>query len=148
MKDEELFLLDSNVLIYAYDKDEDKKRKIASNLLSSCFKKERKFALTNQILAEFSSIFLQKGKGNVGFLKLIINDIFNCPEFLKLTYNERTILQALTIKEKFKIPFWDSLIVATMKENGIYHIYTENIKDFNIFGIEALNPFEKLEDEE
>ena len=28
MKDEEIFLLDSNVLIYAYDKDEDKKRKI------------------------------------------------------------------------------------------------------------------------
>jgi len=26
-------------------------------------------------------------------------------------------------------------------ENGIYHIYTENIKDFNISGIKAINPF-------
>ena len=143
MKDEELFLLDSNVLIYAYDKNEDKKREIASNLLSSCFKKERKFALTNQILAEFSSIFLQKGKGDINFLRLIINDLLNCFEFIKLIYNEKTILQALTIKEKFKIPFWDSLIIATMKENGIYNIYTENIKDFNISGINAVNPFGK-----
>ena len=72
---------------------------------------------------------------------MIINDILNCPEFVKLIYNERTILKALSIKEEFKIPFWDSLIIATMKENGIYHIYTENIKDFNIFGIKAINPF-------
>ncbi len=143
MKDEEIFLLDSNVLIYAYDKDEDKKRKIASNLLSFCFKKEKKFALTNQILAEFSSIFLQKGKGDINFLRLIINDILNCFEFIKLVYNERTILKALTIKEEFKIPFWDSLIIATMKENGVHNIYTENIKDFNIAGIKAINPFEK-----
>jgi len=141
MKDEEIFLLDSNVLIYAYDKDEDKKRKIASDLLSFCFKKEKKFALTNQVLAEFSSIFLQKGKGDINFLRLIINDILNCPEFVKLIYNERTILKALSIKEEFKIPFWDSLIIATIKENGIYHIYTENIKDFNISGIKAINPF-------
>ncbi len=143
MKDEKIFLLDSNVLIYAYDKNEDKKRKIASNLLSSCFKKEKRLVLTNQILAEFSSIFLQKGKGDINLLKLIINDILNCVEFIKLTYNERTILRALAIKEEFKIPFWDSLIIATMKENGIYNVYTENIKDFNIAGIKAVNPFEK-----
>jgi len=99
--------------------------------------------LTNQILAEFSSIFLQKGKGDINFLRLIINDLLNCFEFIKLIYNEKTILQALTIKEKFKIPFWDSLIIATMKENGIYNIYTENIKDFNISGINAVNLFGK-----
>lgn len=141
MKDEDIFLLDSNIIIYAYDKDENEKRKIASDLLSLCFKKEKKFALTNQILAEFSSIFLQKGKGDISSLKLIISDLLNCSELIKLIYNERTLIQALTIKEEFKIPFWDSLIIATMKENGIYNIYTENIKDFNIFGIKAVNPF-------
>jgi predicted nucleic acid-binding protein len=33
--------------------------------------------------------------------------------------------------EKYKMSFWDSLIAATMIENGILNIYTENSKDFN-----------------
>ncbi len=38
--------------------------------------------------------------------------------------------------------FWDSLLAATMKENNIFNIYTENIKDFKVPWINAINPVE------
>ena len=40
------------------------------------------------------------------------------------------------------INYWDAFIAATMIENKIFNIYTENTKDFlKIDGIKARNPF-------
>jgi predicted nucleic acid-binding protein len=59
--------------------------------------------------------------------------------------NAGIILNLLTskISKQHKIHFFDSLLAATMQENGISKILTENVKDFNkIAGIEAENPFD------
>jgi predicted nucleic acid-binding protein len=46
----------------------------------------------------------------------------------------------------YKIPFWDALIVATMEENSIDTIITENEKDFKkVKWIKTINPFKKAE---
>lgn len=55
-----------------------------------------------------------------------------------------TLKKAMDISIKKNIEYWDALIAATMIENNISHIYTENIKDFRIEGITAVNPFEKF----
>lgn len=39
--------------------------------------------------------------------------------------------------------FWDALLAATMRRNGIFNIYTENAKDFKASWISAVNPFAK-----
>jgi predicted nucleic acid-binding protein len=42
--------------------------------------------------------------------------------------------------------FWDALIVATMEENSIDTIITENEKDFKkVKWIKTINPFKKAE---
>jgi len=43
----------------------------------------------------------------------------------------------------YKVHFWDALIAATMIENNVFTIFTENTKDFKkIKGITAINPLE------
>lgn len=141
MKEKEISLVDSNILVYAYEKEETNKKRIAQSLLTQCFMGKNVLAVSNQNLAEFAAAFLTKGRGDIEKIKLAVRDIRDCENFLKIKYNENNILSALHIFQNEKVPFWDSLLIATMMENGIYIINTENDKDFKIAGIKVINPF-------
>jgi predicted nucleic acid-binding protein len=143
MKKEEIFLVDTNILVYAYEK-EDCKRKIESqNILEKCFNKEITLALSNQNLAEFSYVALKKLKLDPEIITRIIEDITNFSGFKKINYKEKTIISAIEIANKNNMSFWDSLISATMIENGILNIYTENSKDFKIPQLNVINPLKE-----
>ena len=59
-----------------------------------------------------------------------------------INYHGKTVVNALQLSSNYKIHFFDALIVATMEENSIYEIITENEKDFNkISNIRITNPF-------
>ncbi|WP_346866156.1 hypothetical protein [Methanocalculus sp. MSAO_Arc2] len=47
------------------------------------------------------------------------------------------------IKERYKLHFWDALLVATMLENHIHVIYTEAAHFKRIPGITVVNPFDR-----
>ena len=52
MKDN-ISLIDSNILVYAFDSSEKPKHKKAKELLKKCWNGERKFAVSTQNLSEF-----------------------------------------------------------------------------------------------
>ena len=57
-------------------------------------------------------------------------------------YNAQTIMEALHISKEYETSFFDSLIAATMQENGIDNIITENENDFSkIPWLTVSNPF-------
>ncbi|MBI2146067.1 PIN domain-containing protein [Candidatus Woesearchaeota archaeon] len=140
---EPLFLIDSNILVYAYDTTDPHKHLKAKTLLEKCWKREVAYTLSTQNLAEFFIIITKKvptplsleGAGQ------IINDIISFPSWNVIDYNEQTLLRAIYHHQKSKSHFWDALIVATMVQAGVVHIYTENITDFQKFeGITVVNP--------
>ena len=64
--------------------------------------------------------------------------------FQIIRYDEKTIINAIGFQEIYKIHFWDALLAATMEENSIETIITENEKDFKkIKWIKAINPFKQ-----
>jgi predicted nucleic acid-binding protein len=141
MKKDDIFLVDTNVIVYAYESaDSDRKNK-ALNILKKCYNGEITLAISNQNLAEFSVVSLKKLKLEGTKVKEIVKDLTNFEGFKKIRYNEKAILSAIDISEKHKMFFWDSLICATMIENGILNIYTENEKDFKIPSLNVINPF-------
>ncbi|MEK7539736.1 MAG: PIN domain-containing protein [Patescibacteria group bacterium] len=132
--------IDTNILVYAYQADEKEKHKIAKKLVEECFEGKKEYFISNQILAEF--IFVTKYKKSVpaeeSKIKEIVEEINKINSWKKLNYSNKTVEKAL--KENGK-SFWDNLISATMKENNVYTIYTENVKDFSkIDGIKPVNP--------
>ena len=139
-EDYEIFLIDSNLIIYAYDKDEITKQKRAEEILAQCFKGNIILAVSSQNLAEFVSVVKRKGKLSWNEAMVNIEDIINFKGFKKINYNAKTVISAIEIAKEFKISFWDSLLAATMRENGIFNIYTENVNDFKIPWIKAVNP--------
>lgn len=141
MIDKPLFLLDTNILVYAHEKEESKRRKTAKRILEKCYNGEILLAISNQNIAEFTSVMLKKIKVEPEIIKKVIDITSEFNGFIKLKYELKTIKEAINLSDKYKMSFWDSLITATMIENGILNIYTENAKDFKIPSLNVVNPF-------
>ena len=137
---DELFLIDSNLIIYAYDKDEIAKQRKSEEILTQCFRGNISLAVSNQNLAEFVSVVTKKNKLSWSEAMINAQDIINFAGFKKINYDINTIISAIEIAKEFKTSFWDALLAATMRENGIFNIYTENVNDFKMPWIKAVNP--------
>lgn len=140
-------LVDTNVLVYAVDPSDGFKHEIANELFESALEENSKLAVSTQILAEFTNVCIRLAKNDPGIslkdVELIILAILDIEELPKLVVMPHTVVQAMKLQHQFEVRFFDALIAATMKENGITTIYTED-KDFEkIEGIKAVNPFEK-----
>lgn len=137
----EKYLVDSNILIYALDASEGEKHEMAV-----AFMEEASFGgnavLSTQNLAEFyvNITSPKKGKGlpeDISTQKL--EEL--AETFETVSYGTETIIEGARLHREHKTHFWDALLAATMLENGIRTIYTENTKDFaKVPGIKALNP--------
>lgn len=139
----ELFLIDTNILVYAYDSTDKHKHARAQALFEKCWKKEVAYAISSQNLGEFFIIITKKVPHplSIDEAEQIVNDICAFSEWKVLHYTENTLQQAIKLYKTKKKHFWDALIVATMREAGITHIYTENEDDFNLFeNITIINP--------
>lgn len=144
MKDE-LILIDSNIIIYSIDSSEKNKHIKAKKLLKECWLRKKIYVVSIQNLSEFFVNVTRKIEKPISkeLGAEIVNKIIEFNGFKKIWPTDKTIEKALNIAIKENINYWDALIAATMIENNIFHILTENKKDFNIKGINAIDPFER-----
>lgn len=141
--EDEAAILDTNILVYAYDTFDKRKHEKCKPLVEAAFKGDRRFAVSNQILSELFFVLTRKLKKPFPSedAETIVSGIVDSVNWIKINYNHETVKGAITISKNRNISIWDSLIVATALENGITKIYTENTKDFKeIAKINAVNP--------
>ena len=146
---DEISLLDSNILVYAFDASEKEKHEKAKSLLEHCFLGHRKYAVSLQNLSEFFVISTRKIANPITKKEAadIVEGIIAFDGFLKLEPTKKTVIRALSISISSTLSYWDALIAAAMLDNGIFNIYTENIKDFSkVDGIKIKNPFVGIKD--
>ncbi|MBS3098958.1 PIN domain-containing protein [Candidatus Pacearchaeota archaeon] len=135
---------DTNILVYAYDFSENEKREKCWKIIKSVFEGEKEGYISNQILAELFYVLTKNMRKQVPIddINDILLSLLDSHNWKKINYNHLTIKRAMHLSEKYKMHFWDALICATMLENNIFSIYTENEKDFKkIPGLKAINPF-------
>ena len=144
MIENEGILIDSNILIYAFDKDEKEKNLIAKDILERVANKEIDIFLSTQNLSEFYYNVIKKIKEPLEATeaKEIIYELISLSNVNVLKIAENNILSAINLSIEYGISYWDALIVSVMKENNIYSIITENEKDFKkIKWSKVVNPF-------
>lgn len=135
-----LALLDSNLLIYAYAEDSSKRQR-AATLLNDCFLGKVTFAISLQNIGEFCNIALGKYGLAIKDVWERAEELIGCGSFIKINYSASTFQHALKISANSSIDFWDAMLAATMLENSIDTIYTEDAAFGKIAGIKAVNPF-------
>ena len=135
----EIVFVDSNILLYAHDRDAGEKRRIAQGILAR-LAVERRGAMSMQVLQEFYANATRKLTP-----KLPKHEARDTVEDFKHWCVETTpeeILHAFEIEDKTHLNFWDALIVAAAKKVGAERILSE---DWNhgqrIEGIRIENPF-------
>ncbi|MFA5049973.1 MAG: PIN domain-containing protein [Candidatus Micrarchaeia archaeon] len=136
-------LIDSNILIYAHQKKDEEKCVLSAKIVNHLID-NGDIVLSVQNLVEFSRVLSEKS------VPLIDNDlirqyVFDLIEVSSIIeYNSNTVMNALSISKQYSIHFFDALLVATMQENGISKIITENEKDFEKMSwLEVINPFKE-----
>lgn len=137
-------LIDTNILVYAYDESDKRKHEIAGNLLISCFLEKKIFAVSLQNLNEFYFTVTKRSKKILDptTARNIVAEIMNFQSWKKLQPDDETILKAMELHGKHNTPYWDALLAGIMLQKNVVTIYTENVDDFkNIPGIIPVNPF-------
>ena len=136
-------MLDTNILVYAYDVSEKRRREIAKGLVDEVWDAGGG-VVTLQNLSEFFFAVTRKVQKPVPVVdaKTIVSDILRSSRWMVIDRNAGTLVKAMEIVESVRAPFWDALIAVCMLEHGIEVIVTENEKDFkNVPGITVMNPF-------
>ncbi len=138
-------LIDTNILVYAYDISEKAKQRVAHTLLDDIWDRGGG-VVTLQNLSEFFVVVTGKVQKPISIpnAKTIVSDILCSSRWLVIRPQEGTIMNAIALVEKIRTPFWDALIATCMLENGIHTIVTENDRDFkNIPNMTVINPFKQ-----
>lgn len=133
-------LVDTNLLVYAYAEVSAKGQK-AADLLNDCFQGRKTLALSLQNIGEFCDVALRKYKLDPMLIHSISTHLLACVNLIKVSYTGTTLTSAVALSAAEKLDFWDAVLLATMKENGIDTIYTEDASFGKIQGIKAVNPF-------
>jgi predicted nucleic acid-binding protein len=133
--------LDTNVLVYAaYPQDgEEPKRKIAAGLLA-----HEQYATSTQVLIEFINLTTRKRKPGLSFdaVREWVKDIRTAPV---IGADDALVLEGLDFAQRYRISFFDGLIVAAASRAGAATLYTEDLHDGQKYGsVKVVNPFKNL----
>ena len=132
--------LDTNILVYAYDKNEPEKQIRAQDILKAAIEEESGI-ISAQILGEFFVVVTRRIKE-----PLPIDDAEKIIDIISVLpvaeIDKNLVRDAINIQKGYGISYWDSLIVATAKREGCDRIITEDLNDGQKYhGVLVENPF-------
>lgn len=141
-------LIDTNILVYAYDISEGAKHETAKLILKKIWEEGGGITCV-QNLMEFFVVITRKVEYPIQTeaAKTIIEDMVKSDKWIVIDRDVDTLLHAIDLTSRHNTHFWDAVIAACMQENEITDIVTENKKDFeNIPDINVIFPFQKKKD--
>lgn len=139
MSDERVFL-DTNIIIYAYDRDAGRKHEIARALLIDLWN-AKGGVLCTQVLQEFYVTVTKKIASPLSpeSAREIIEDFLTWDI---VTNDGEAVLEAIDLQIREKISFWDALVVAAAGKGRADILLSEDLSDGRKFGdISIRNPF-------
>lgn len=132
--------VDTNVLVYAYDKNESVRQAIAEKLIGQLVDDDR-IRLSTQVLQEFYVIMTRKIEEPWEPAEtLTLLDDFSAWPVVAVDYG--MIRDAVLLSVDAVISFWEALILVAANRSGAVTVFTEDLNHGQrILGIEVFNPF-------
>ena len=127
--------IDSNILFYAFGKQDNSKSRIAREIITECN------IISLQAINE--TVFVLKRKFNFS-----VKDLQEIIQFFKEKYIVKNIdihilETAMVIMDKYQYSLWDSMMLASALENKCTEIYSEDMQHNQTIEdkLRIINPF-------
>ena len=132
--------VDSNVLVYAHDATAGRKREIARALLAKLWS-EKRGALSIQTLQEFVVNATQKVPKPIS-VEEALDVVTALSDWTVHSPEPADVVEALKRKTRYKISFWDAMILESAACLGCDLVWSEDLNSGQIYdGVEVRNPF-------
>lgn len=131
--------LDSNILLYAYDPKDERKQRIARELLKKAVRGE--CAVSVQVLAEVAATLLHKVSPATPpeTVAEILDLLGPIPTF---SPDADTVRRAVQARAQYGVHFYDGMILAAAERAGCERIWSEDLNaGQTYFGMKVENPF-------
>jgi predicted nucleic acid-binding protein len=132
--------LDTNVLLYAVDDKDISKRDRARLWLAECWQR-RCGRLSMQVLNEFYSNVRKKFESalSAGDARA---EVRRYQHWRPWVIDHATIETAWAVESRFRLNYWDALVVAAAQQQGCTLLLSEDLQhDQQIDGVRVVNPF-------
>ena len=133
------YFVDTNILVYAHDRDAGEKHERARMLLDRLWDSGQG-VLSTQVLQEFC-INIRRKVANplpIEELRLVLRDY---QTWEVVTNTPASILAALDIEARYKTSFWDALILQAAETAGATVLYSEDLARNQFYGaVRVVNP--------
>jgi predicted nucleic acid-binding protein len=136
----EVSFVDTNVLVYAFEKSNSLKKRVAEELLNELMDDGR-LRMSTQVLQELFVTLTRKviRRCSNAEALAVLEDLTAWPV---LTIDYRAIHAAVGLSDQAKLSFWDALVIVAAARSGAEVLYTENLNDGQeILGVRIRNPF-------
>lgn len=136
--------VDTNVLVYAYDRAAGSKHVRARELVADLWKAGRG-TLSTQVLQEFYVNVRRKARPPISpeSARALVADYLAWDPIVN---DGAAVLEAVDAGHRHRLSFWDALVVVAAVKSGASVIYTEDLNHGQRFGsVQVLNPFLETE---
>jgi predicted nucleic acid-binding protein len=130
--------VDTNILVYAHDSSAGAKHQKARDLVEDLWA-DRSGVLSTQVLQELY-VSLRKAPHPlpVAEARLVVADYLRWEVVVN---NGESVLEAAELEARYRISFWDALIVQAAVAGGVEILYSEELSSGQAYGsLRVVNP--------
>jgi len=130
--------VDTNVLIYALDEANPKKQR-AARIWREQLWRSRRGRISFQVLQEFYVKVCQKWPSAAEAARGEVRDLLT---WHPVSADAALLERAWKIQDRFRLSFWDAMIVAAAKVSSCRYLLTEDLQaEQNLDGVIVIDPF-------
>jgi predicted nucleic acid-binding protein len=134
--------VDTNILVYAHDRTAGVKHDRARRLMEELWRTGTGVVST-QVLQEFCVSVRRKAARPLdpAAIREIVADYL---AWEVVTNTGQSVLEALELEKRYRISFWDALVIHAAESAGADILYTEDLSDGQLYGaVRVVNPLRR-----
>lgn len=132
--------VDTNILIYAHDLSAGTKHQRAMQLVEELWA-TGSGVLSTQVLQEFANTVRRKPRRPLS-LDDTLQVVRQYLQWQVVINTPTSVVTALGIESRYRVSFWDALILCAAQVANVQTLYTEDLSNGQMYGsVRAINPF-------
>jgi len=136
MSDDQVFV-DTNILVYAHDRDAGEKHRIAMEKVGALWHRALLPSTSVQVLQEFYVTLTRKKVRAPDAREVVTNYL----EWDVIDNDRALLLEGMRIKERWLVSFWDALVLAAAKKAKARELWSEDLSAGQVYeGVVVVNP--------